>query len=216
MQDNEDVYVFMTIWRFAISVYSQKRTPGSVQFVNALVAVLPWIRAITNNVFQKKYFDLYNEAFCYGSTLGLQSDVNNEMSALNHALIRAVSATDFFVSMKVTTTPHGIAGTRSDDGDPNQPSMQNVRAFLLILIKSLAMLVREANCHSSSEDSDSSASSRESATSNSSDMKIIESRISGILNKIDVWTHSVINVHQELTFLQTFFRAFADQVSANV
>merc|ERR1712241_1669450 len=69
-----------------------------------------------------------------------------------------------------------------------------VQKMVLIILKCVALTTREARVESSSGESDSSASSRESVSSGGSDMIIIERTMAGMYKVLDGWIKEVLPV----------------------
>ena len=111
-----------------------------------------------------KQLDVLNEVLCYGSTLAIQSDIPVEASEIAQRLLRRAQSVTFFEEFDIPSSPVGIAGNakitcRDEDKALNMPVLQKV---VILYLKAVAVVVREAQAISSSDESasDSSLSSR--------------------------------------------------------
>ena len=64
-----------------------------------------------NSILKRKWLEVLNEILCYGSTLGIQSDVPGEVSEVAHQIVR-MSITDG-IDFKISEVHIGLAGKQS-------------------------------------------------------------------------------------------------------
>ena len=82
-----------------------------------------------------------------------------------------------------------VANGDEEDCDEKVPDLVTLQGLCLIHLKAVALLVREAQCCSSSDESDSSLSSRGSSSIAEEDreMKMIEKNVVELLIKLRLW-----------------------------
>jgi len=193
------------VWRCLISVRANLSFVESRVFTKDLPSCLPQLSSRTAPSVWRTVLDTVSECLCYGTTLGLQSIPPQEPCDLAHVIIRLVRFNSF-----LSLVPHqssigfggsaGSAGTSLDPGTTEQYDKGLVQKVVLIVLKCVALTTREARVESSSGESDSSASSRESISSGGSDMVIIERTMSGMYKVLDAWIKDILPVlpHQSL------------------
>ena len=114
-----------------------------------------------------------------------------EVSEVAHQIVR-LSKTDG-IDFKISEVHIGLAGDciepNEDGSDEKVPDIVTLQGLCLIHLKSVALLVREAQCCSSSDESDSSLSSRGSSSIADEDreMKVIEKNVVELLIKLRFW-----------------------------
>jgi len=198
------------VWRCFISVRANLSFVESRVFTADLPSCLPQLSSSTAPSVWRSVLDTVSECLCYGTTLGLQSIPPQEPCNLAHVIIRLVRFNSF-----LSLVPHkssvGFGGSAGGSQDPSSLSTTNtimqdqydkglVQKMVLIVLKCVALTTREARVESSSGESDSSASSRESISSGGSDMIIIERTMSGMYKVLDSWIKDILPVlpHQSL------------------
>jgi len=195
------------VWRCLISVRANLSFVESRVFTTDLPSCLPQLSSSTAPSVWRSVLDTVSECLCYGTTLGLQSIPPQEPCNLAHTIIRLVRFNSFLslVPHKSSVGFGGSAGGSQDpsnlsDGQPDQYDKGLVQKVVLIVLKCVALTTREARVESSSGESDSSASSRESISSGGSDMIIIERTMSGMYKVLDAWIKDILPVlpHQSL------------------
>jgi len=189
------------VWRCLISVRANLSFVESRVFTTDLPSCLPQLSSRTPSSVWRSVLDTVSECLCYGTTLGLQSIPPQEPCNLAHVIIRLVRFNSF-----LSLVPHqssvgfgGSAGSSQTQGQ-EQYDKGLVQKVVLIVLKCVALTTREARVESSSGESDSSASSRESISSGGSDMIIIERTMSGMYRVLDAWIKDILPVlpHQSL------------------
>ena len=160
----EDILYFYDIWKALVAVNSNLPFSAMRDFVSPVLLI---VDSLPNNVditTKWKQLDVINEVLCYGSTLAIQSDIPVEASDIAQRLLRRAQSATFFEEYYIPSSPVGIAGNaniscRPEDKALNIPVLQKV---VLLYLKAVAVVVREAQAVSSSDESasDSSLSSR--------------------------------------------------------
>merc|ERR1711878_203719 len=83
--------------------------------------------------------------------------------------------------------------------------------MVLTILKCVALTTREARVESSSGESDSSASSRESVSSGGSDMIIIERTMAGMYKVLDGWIKEVLPVLPDQSLQESLLHLLQEQ-----
>lgn len=199
--------IFLTegfkVWKSLVSVRANLSFVDSRAFTTDLPSCLPNLSTSTPPSVWRSVLDTVSECLCYGTTLGLQSIPPQEPCNLAHVIIRLVRFNSFLslVPHKSSIGFGGSAGSCEEPaGGGEEYDKGLVQKIVLIVLKCVALTTREARVESSSGESDSSASSRESVSSGGSDMVIIERTMSGMYKVLDAWIKDILPVlpHQSL------------------
>jgi len=210
--------IFLTegfkVWRCLISVRANLSFVESRVFTTDLPSCLPALSSRTAPSVWRSVLDTVSECLCYGTTLGLQSIPPQEPCNLAHAIIRLVRFNSF-LSLVPYKTSTGFGGSavsdlNSTDGDEVYDKGL-VQKMVLIVLKCVALTTREARVESSSGESDSSASSRESISSGGSDMIIIERTMSGMYKVLDVWIKDILPVLPDQSLQESLLHLLQEQ-----
>jgi len=193
--------VFLTegfrLWQYLLSARAATSFVTSKPFSPRLPACLPLLSQTTPATVWRAVLDTVNEELCYGTTLGLQSSPPEEPCQLAHSLIRLVRFSSFLSRIPHSSSSSGFGGGASS---ANSWDRGLVGRAVLIVLKCVALTTREARVESSSGESDSSMSSRESIGSGGSDMVIIERTMAGMYKVLDAWLKQILPLspHQSL------------------
>ncbi|ROT64797.1 protein lines [Penaeus vannamei] len=219
--EREHVIVsFLTLWESLISVKANLSVTDTKEFYSGLERLMTPLTRHTHTIVWRKVLDLYNEVLCYGSTLALQDVLAEEPCNLAHLLIRAVKDRRFLECVPCG----GSAGNRSQ---PSQSSSMDIGAgpssgtvngmdqgdrtilhkVVLVVLKAIAVTVKETRCDSSSENSSRSGGSG----SEDVDMAIIERSLREVVRKVDHFVKSKLPYHPEAPMAEWMVRLFADQ-----
>lgn len=179
----------------------------------------------------KQMLTLFNEALCYGSTLSLQDIIPDETCNLAHRIIKHIkddTANGLLqsVPVRLTENPVGLIGyagrsiAASSSSPPPLPSADSsyyycedtdamdktyLQKMVLLVLKSVAVTVREMR----SDSSDSSIDSSDYQVY--SDWIVIETNIRNVLKKLDVYTKNKLQLHPEHHFSKMLVYLFDDQ-----
>lgn len=210
--------IFLTegfkLWKCLISVRANLSFVESRVFTTDLPSCLPILSHNTPPSVWRSVLDTVSECLCYGTTLGLQSIPPQEPCDLAHAIIRLVRFNSFLslVPYKKST---GFGGCAVVDLEPvggvELYDKGLVQKMVLIVLKCVALTTREARVESSSGESDSSASSRESVSSGGSDMIIIERTMSGMYKVLDVWIKDILPVLPDQSLQESLLHLLQEQ-----
>ncbi|XP_068200172.1 protein lines [Palaemon carinicauda] len=220
--EREHVIVsFLTLWESLISVKANLSVTDTKEFYSGLERLMTPLTRHTHTIVWRKVLDLYNEVLCYGSTLALQDVLAEEPCNLAHLLIRAVKDRRLLEcvpcggSAEHRTLPNHSSNAMDIGAGPSSGSVsgidQSERTILhkvvLVILKAIAVTVKETRCDSSSENSSRSGGSG----SEDVDMAIIERSLREVMRKVDGFVKSKLPFHPEAPMAEWMVRLFADQ-----
>lgn len=201
-----------TVWRSLISVRANLPFVSCRVFSADLPQVLPLLSASTPASVWRAVLDTVSECLCYGTTLGLQSIPPDEPCQLAHVIIRLVRFNSFLSCVPYKSSL--AFGGQASVGHPQCETSYDkglVQKIVLIILKCVALTTREARVESSSGESDSSLSSRESVSSCGSDMIIIERTMSGMYKLLDSWIKQVIPILPQQSLQESLLQVLGEQ-----
>ena len=157
-----DNLCFYEIWKALVAVNSTLPFASIRDFVSPALLIIDHLPDDTPISIKWKQLDVLNEILCYGSTLGIQSDIPVEASEIAQRLLRRAQSESFFEDFHIPTSPPGMAGNAKWEKLPEEcpSSMPVLQKLVMLYLKAVAVVVREAQAISSSDESDSSLSSR--------------------------------------------------------
>ncbi|XP_063233762.1 protein lines [Bacillus rossius redtenbacheri] len=204
--ENESTIVtFLGLWETIISVKANLSVVDTKPFYAHLENLVMLLNSSVPPGIWKHLLGLFNEVLCYGSTLALQDSLAEEPCALAHLVVRSVK--DWHL---LETLPYrggsGRFGGGAGDGD--RPLLQKTA---LLVLKSVAVTVKETRCDSSS---DSSLGSE--ADDADADMAVIERSIREVLRQLDRCVKALLPFHPETPVAQWVVQLFSDQDDALV
>ena len=168
-QSTEDNHYYrleiLTLWKSLVSVTSNLAYSQSREFVSSTSQLVGSVAHERNHLIKQKQIDILNEVLCYGSTLSIQSTIPCEVSDLAQALLRQARTLPFSDFVVPSSFP-GFGGNQIklhvDDTDDTvveeAPSLGSIQGIVLLHLKASAIVVREAQCCSSSDSSASDSS----------------------------------------------------------
>ncbi|KAK3865372.1 hypothetical protein Pmani_002824 [Petrolisthes manimaculis] len=222
--EREHVIVsFLTLWESLISVKANLSVTDTKEFYSGLERLMTPLTRQTHSVVWRKVLDLYNEVLCYGSTLALQDNLAEEPCNLAHLLIRAVKDRRFLECVPCGGSADRIHGGSNSRGgievptagpstsgsatDMDRGDHTVLHKVVLVVLKAIAVTVKETRCDSSSENSSRSGGSG----SEDVDMAIIERSLREVVRKVDDFVKSKLPFHPEAPMAEWMVRLFADQ-----
>jgi hypothetical protein len=205
VQNESTVITFLGLWEAIISVKANLSVVDTKPFYAHLDRFVTLLNSGVSPLIWKHLLDLFNEVLCYGSTLALQDILAEEPCSLAHLIVRSVK--DWRL---LDTIPYrgGSGRFGGGCGDGDRPLLQ--KAVLLVL-KAVAVTVKETRCESSS---DSSLGSE--AEDADADMAVIERSIREVLRQLDNCVKTLLPFHPETPVAQWVVQLFADQDDALV
>jgi len=171
-QSTEDKHFYrlenLNLWKSLVSVTSNLAYSQSREFVSSTSQLVGSVANESNHLIKQKQIDILNEVLCYGSTLSIQSTIPCEVSDLAQALLRQARTLPFSDFVIPSSFP-GFGGNQiklhvDDHGDEDEavveetPSLGSIQGIVLLHLKASAIVVREAQCCSSSDSSASDSS----------------------------------------------------------
>ena len=197
------IVTFLGLWEAIISVKANLSIVDTKPFYAHLDNFVVLLNSAVPPGIWKHLLGLFNEVLCYGSTLALQDILAEEPCTLAHLVVRSVK--DWHL---LDTLPYrggsGRFGGGAGDGD--RPLLQKMA---LLVLKSVAVTVKETRCDSSS---DSSLGSE--ADDVDADMAMIERSIREVLRQLDNCVKTLLPFHPETPLAQWVVQVFADQDDA--
>lgn len=202
-QHESTVVTFLGLWEAIISVKANLSIVDTKPFYAHLASFVALLNASVSPIVWRHMLDLFNEVLCYGSTLALQDILAEEPCSLAHLIVRSVK--DWRL---LDTIPYrgGSGRFGGGTGDGDRPLLQ--KAVLLVL-KAVAVTVKETRCESSSDSSVASESEDVDA-----DMAVIERSIREVLRQLDNCVKALLPFHPETPLAQWVVQLFSDQDDA--
>ena len=185
-----EVLAFLRLWTTIISVKNNLSIVETKSFYGRLEGLMASLGADASPHVWRAVLDLYAEVLCYGSTIALQDCVAEEPAGLAHALLRQTRAGRL---LEAVPYERGVRAFAGGDGDASgdRPLMQKT---VLLMLKALAVTVKETRCESSSE---ASARSAGGSGSEEQDMVIIERTLREVVRRLDGWVKARLPFHPE-------------------
>ncbi|XP_014248050.1 protein lines [Cimex lectularius] len=202
-QNDSTVITFLGLWEAIISVKANLSIVDTKPFYAHLANFVALLNSGVSPIVWKHMLDLFNEVLCYGSTLALQDILAEEPCSLAHLIVRSVKDWRLLEAIPFRGGS-GRFGGGSGDGD--KPLLQ--KAVLLVL-KAVAVTVKETRCESSSDSSVCSESEDADA-----DMAVIERSIREVLRQLDNCVKTLLPFHPETPLAQWVVQLFSDQDDA--
>lgn len=196
------VVTFLELWEALISVKANLSVADTKPFYAHLDNVVALLAPSVPPVVWKSILNLLNEVLCYGSTLALQDMLAEEPCALAHLVVRGVKDSRLLDGLPYRGGSGRFGG---GVGDGDKPLLKKM---VLLVLKAVAVTVKETRCDSS----DSSLSSD--ADEADADMALIERSIREVLRKLDQCVKALVPFHPETPVAQWVVQLFADQDDA--
>lgn len=190
---------FLNLWETIISVKANLSVVDTKLFYTKLDDLVILLNGNIPGVIWRHLLSLFNEVLCYGSTLALQDVLPDEPCSLAHLVVRAVKDWRLLDNLPYR---HGSGRFGGGPGNGDQPLLQKV---VLLVLKSVAVCVKETRTDSS----DSSLASD--AEDLDADMAVIERSIREVLRQLDQCVKSLTDFHPEMPLSQWVVQLFHDQ-----
>lgn len=217
------IITFIALWEAIISVKANLSVVDTKPFYSHLDGFVVLLSPNLPPLLWKRLLGLFNEVMCYGSTLALQDSLAEEPCALAHLVVRSVKDWHLLDALPFRGSGPGSFGgshrtQSSEEGD--RPLLQKMA---LLVLKSVAVTVKETRSDSSSSDASSSSgggggggSSEEEAAAAADDMAVIARSIAEVLRRLDACVKSLLPFHPETPLAQWVVQLFSDQDDALV
>ncbi|KAK6622912.1 hypothetical protein RUM43_008763 [Polyplax serrata] len=197
------IVTFLGLWESIISVKANLSVIDTKPFYSNLYSFVVVLNSSVPSSIWKHLLNLFNEVLCYGSTLALQECLAEEPCALAHHVMRSVK--DWRL-LDLLPFRGGSGRFGGGHGDGDRPLLQKMA---LLVLKSVAVTVKETRYESSS---DSSVGSE--ADDVDADMAVIERSIREVLRQLDNCVKQLLPFHPETPLAQWVVQLFADQDDA--
>ena len=213
-QDSSEFSVkfqILELWKGLVDVKSNMTLHQMREFVSSVSISI--FKKEENPILKRKWLEVFNEILCYGSTLGIQSDIPGDVSEVAHQIVRISRTED--LDFKIPEVYLGLAGDQihPSENDDKVPDLVILQGICSVHLKSVALLVREAQCCSSSDESDSSLSSRGSSSIAEEDreMKMIEKNVVQLLMKLRFWINDILGLPSSSYLSSSIVTLFNEQ-----
>ncbi|KAG8234901.1 hypothetical protein J437_LFUL015602 [Ladona fulva] len=214
---------FLSLWEAIVAVKANLSVADTEPFLAHLGGLVSLLRPTLPPVLWRHLLSLLNEVLCYGSTLALQDTLAEEPCALAHLVVRSVKDWRLLDGLPYRHPGGGRFGGRGAadasemSGDfEDRPLLQ--KAVLLVL-KSVAVTVKETRCESSSDDSSVGGlgvEEEEERRARDADLAVIERGIREVLRRLDACVKSLLPFHPEAPLAHWVVSLFSDQDDALV
>uniref|UniRef100_A0A182MMH3 Protein Lines N-terminal domain-containing protein n=1 Tax=Anopheles culicifacies TaxID=139723 RepID=A0A182MMH3_9DIPT len=227
------ILTFLRLWESIISVKANLSVVETQPFHSQLDSFQLLLLVTKNAVIYRQMLTLFNEALCYGSTLALQDLIPEEVGSLAHNIVRSVKDYRILDKMpKSTYSNHlGFLGFKGEmvryqnrrlarlhdptsgsgsvaQQQPPAPETCYDRTLLqkmaLLVLKAVAVIVKEIRC-------DSSDSSVDSSDFDMQEIQMIERSIRDVVKKLETFLKAQLEFHPESHFSKVLIHLFDDQ-----
>ena len=205
----------LKLWRKLVSIKSNLGVNScNESIISSSSLVKDVCRAKTcDNIWLMKV-GILNEVLCYGSTLSLQSDVPDELCHIAQEIIKEMVQDK--MNLDCVTSKVFFLGDMTEETHETEQHLDrgSVQAFSLLVLKSIALVIRQATSCSSGEESDGSHCSRGSLCDLESDM--IEKNMTKALESWINWLKLTVgrsdpDLSAEDSFMEIFMSVFMEQ-----
>lgn len=216
------ILTFLSLWENIISVKANLSVvdtkPFYMDFQNFIGFLL---YTDIPPLIYTQLLSLFNEVLCYGSTLALQDALPDETCTLAHSIVRYVKDSRLLNSIRLrhNQTEFNFIGFESpvllsyglgqvQNAAPQSTLVSDktmLQKMVLLVLKSVAITVKEMRC-------DSSDSSLDSTDYNAiEDMQMVERSIRNVLMKLDVFLKTKLNFLPDTPFTKILIHLFSNQ-----
>uniref|UniRef100_A0A182NV51 Protein Lines N-terminal domain-containing protein n=1 Tax=Anopheles dirus TaxID=7168 RepID=A0A182NV51_9DIPT len=226
------ILTFLRLWESIISVKANLSVVETQPFHAQLDNFQLLLLVTKNAVIYRQMLTLFNEALCYGSTLALQDLIPEEVGSLAHNIVRSVKDYRILDKMpKSTYSNHlgflgyqgamvryqdrrlariqdGLGALQQQPAAAPAPETCYDRTLLqkmaLLVLKAVAVIVKEIRC-------DSSDSSVDSSDFDMQEIQMIERSIRDVVKKLETFLKAQLEFHPESHFSKVLIHLFDDQ-----
>lgn len=194
------VIAFLNLWQAIVAVKSNISPVELEPFKINLNCYVSLLSSNTPAIVWKPILDLFNEFLCYGTTLALQEELDEKACELAHVIVRGVKDRQLLNAVPYKESSDGFGGS-GNEGD----KVLLMKVVLLIL-KAVAVTVKETRYDSSS---DSSVGSE--VEDADADMAVIERSIRDVIKKLDNFIKAHVYFHPEARLAEWLVQLCTDQ-----
>lgn len=209
---SEDVFPlvsFLSLWQSTISVKANVSVLDSKPFYSRMEALLPIMTPSLDPIIWREMIHLFNEVLCYGSTLALQDFLPDEPCNLAHLVIRHVRVERLLDRAPIHSGRHFVS---------DRSLMQKL---VLLVLKAVAVTVKETRSESSSLESETNSESghpdplrSEDSEDLHADMTVILRSIKQVFRVVDTRIKTWLPFHPETALSEWMVKMFNDQDDA--
>ncbi len=209
---SEDIFPlvsFLSLWQSTISVKANVSVLDSKPFYSRMEALLPIMTPSLDPIIWREMINLFNEVLCYGSTLALQDFLPDEPCNLAHLVIRHVRVERLLDRAPLQSGQNSVS---------DRCLMQKL---VLLVLKAVAVTVKETRSESSSLESESNSESghpdplrSEDSEDLHADMTVILRSIKQVFRIVDVRIKAWLPFHPEAALSEWMVKMFNDQDDA--
>ncbi|KAK2705951.1 protein lines-like [Artemia franciscana] len=203
---------FLNLWKSIISVKANLSVIDTKPFYMRLETLVPLLQRNVVDTVWTNILNLLNEVLCYGSTLALQDYLPEEPCNLAHFVIRHVKSERLLERLPVIRNEECFSGTSVESvTSVTGNSDVNVlfRKLVLLVLKAVAVTVKETRCESSSENS--SIFSDAGSAGDEADMLVITRSMKQVFKTLDIRVKAVLEYHPETPVAEWVAKMFSDQ-----
>lgn len=201
---------FLNLWESIISVKANLSVIDTAPFYsnldNYVTLLSPQTSAVPSplipSIIWKHILNLFNEVLCYGSTLALQGTLAEEPCSLAHLIVRSVKNRQ---RPLLSMVPYR-EGSGNFGGDATEGDRVLLKKVVLLILKAIAVTVKETRYDSSSDSSSGSDMDETYA-----DMVVIKRSIKEVLKQLDNFIKTLLPFHPETRLAQWVVQMFTDQ-----
>lgn len=196
------VICFLSLWESIISVKANLSISDTKPFYCALDSSVSLLSNSVPSLVWKHILNLFNEVLCYGNTLALQHDLAGEPCSLAHVILRHVKDRRLLRTIPHITGNGGFGGGVSNEGDKFL-----LKKVVLMILKAVAVTIKEAKYDSSSDSSIGS----EQEDDDDHEMDMICRSIFDVLKKLDTFVKENEDFHPSTRLASWIVHLFIDQ-----
>lgn len=221
------VITFFSLWESIISVRANLSIRETVPFYKHLENFKGILKSTLSASIYKQILSLFNEALCYGSTLALQDDLPEETCKLAHGIVNDVKTGRLLASIperriqnrvgllggKGATLNYGNGLFSTPEIKPPESQIDKtlLQKLVLLVLKSVAVTVKEIRSDSSDSSSDYSSSEQSQDSDAVRDLTAIQKWIRDVLKNLKNYVNHRFEFHPETQFSSILVRLFDDQ-----
>lgn len=198
---------FIKLWTSMVSIKTNLNVMNIKYFYADLGQMLILLRRPkVHPVVWKNIIDLFNESLCYTTTLAVQGTMQEEPCMLARELVKVIRTKHMLNNMPFRKGPGDFGGGEEEDGDK-----QLIQDTVLLILKSVATIIKETRNESESSSSDSSSDESEDTEEIDAEMAIIETSVNEVLRKLDACVKKCMSYLPETPIAQWVVQLFANR-----
>jgi len=198
---------FIKLWTSMVSIKTNLNVMNIKYFYADLGQMLILLRRPkVHPVVWKNIIDLFNESLCYTTTLAVQGTMQEEPCMLARELVKVIKTKNMLNNMPFRKGPGDFGGGEEEDGDKRL-----IQDTVLLILKSVATIIKETRNESESSSSDSSSDESVDTEEIDAEMAIIETSVNEVLRKLDACVKKCMSYLPETPIAQWVVKLFANR-----